>query len=44
MIWAVDLDDDNFSALSSLTKKSIGTLIPPDIGSVNPNGDDVSQQ
>jgi hypothetical protein len=44
MIWAVDLDDDNFSALSGLMKKSIGSLIPPDSGSVNPNGNDVSQQ
>jgi hypothetical protein len=44
MIWAVDLDDDNFSALSGLMNKSIGTLIPPDAGSVNPNGNDVSQQ
>jgi hypothetical protein len=31
MIWAVDLDDDNFSALSGLMKKSIGSLIPPSI-------------
>ena len=44
IIWAVDLDDDNFSALSGLMKKSIGSLVPPDPGSVNLNGNDVSQQ
>jgi hypothetical protein len=43
MIWAVDLDDDDFSALSGLVKRSIGVIVPPDPGSVNPNGDALSQ-
>ncbi|KAF2460036.1 hypothetical protein BDY21DRAFT_361899 [Lineolata rhizophorae] len=43
MIWAVDLDDTKFTALSGLVQRDIGIIVPPDPGTVNPEGKSVSQ-